>query len=157
MNTNRYRLLVTSLSIFAARGRIPASKLLLLPALVCGLFLTVAPTKAQSLIPPDIAPQVISIGSNLVIYGRAQMIIPQGGKHVRQVAVYIPAQFNGTPSVTATVYSPQSPGTMFSLYNIQFNELGGQTQVVFSAANVQIGTASDYTFVCDYVVSGIRR
>jgi hypothetical protein len=157
MNTNRYRLLVTSLSIFAARGRIPASKLLLLPALVCGLFLTVAPTKAQSLIPPDIAPQVISIGSNLVIYGRAQMIIPQGGKHVRQVAVYIPAQFNGTPSVTATVYSPQSPGTMFSLYNIQVNELGGQTQVAFSAANVQVGTPSDYTFVCDYVVSGIKR
>jgi hypothetical protein len=126
-------------------------------ALVCGLFLAVAPTRAQSVIPPDITPQVVSIGSNLVVYGRAQMIIPQGGKHVRQVAVYIPALFNGTPSVTATVYSPQSPGTMFALYNIQINDLGTQTQVAFSAANVQIGTPSDLTFVCDYVVSGIKR
>ena len=114
MNTNRYPLLVTLLSIFASHGRLPGSKLKLrtvlpsLAALVCSFFLTVAPTRAQSVILPDITPQVISIGSNLVVYGRAQMIVPQGGKHVRQVAVYIPAQFNGTPSVTATVYSPQS-------------------------------------------------
>jgi len=156
MNTNHYPSFVTPLSIFATRWRLPAV-LPPLATLVCGLFLTVATTRAQSAIPPDITPQVISIGSNLVVYGRAQMIIPQGGKHVRQVAVYIPALFNGTPSVTATVYSPQSPGTMFSLYNIQVNELGGQTQVAFSAANVQVGTPSDYTFVCDYVVSGIKR
>jgi hypothetical protein len=37
------------------------------------------------------------------------------------------------------------------------NDLGVQTQVAFSAANVQIGVPSDYTFVCDYVVSGIKR
>ena len=156
MNTNHYPSFVTPLSIFATRWRLPAV-LPPLATLVCGLFLTVATTRAQSAIPPDITPQVISIGSNLVVYGRAQMIIPQGGKHVRQVAVYIPALFNGTPSVTATVYSPQSPGTMFSLYNIQINDLGAQTQVAFSAANVQIGVPSDYTFVCDYVVSGIKR
>ena len=156
MNTYHYPSFFTPLSIFATRWRLPAV-LPPLATLVCGLFLTVATTRAQSAIPPDITPQVISIGSNLVVYGRAQMIIPQGGKHVRQVAVYIPALFNGTPSVTATVYSPQSPGTMFSLYNIQINDLGAQTQVAFSAANVQIGVPSDYTFVCDYVVSGIKR
>src|SRR6516165_2843571 len=156
MNTNFNPSFLTPLSIFATRWRLPAV-LPPLATLVCGLFLTVATTRAQSAIPPDITPQVISIGSNLVVYGRAQMIIPQGGKHVRQVAVYIPALFNGTPSVTATVYSPQSPGTMFSLYNIQVNDLGGQTQVAFSAANVQIGTPSDYSFVCDYVVNGIKR
>jgi hypothetical protein len=128
-----------------------------LAALVCGLCLTVNPTRAQSVVPPDVQPQVMAIGSNLVVYGRAQMAIPSGGKHVRQAAVYLPALFNGTPSVTATVYSPQSPGTMFSLDNIQINDLGTQTQVAFSAANVQVGTPSDYTFVCDYVVSGIKR
>jgi hypothetical protein len=126
-------------------------------ALVCGIFLAVAPTRAQSVIPPDIAPHVVSIGNNLLVYGRALMIIPQGGKHVRQVAVYIPATFNGTPSVNATVYSPESPGTMFSLYNVKVNDLGYQTQVAFSAANIQIGVPSDYTFICNYVVTGIKR
>jgi hypothetical protein len=126
-------------------------------ALVCGIFLCVAPTRAQSVIPSDIPPRVVSIGNNLLVYGRALMIIPQGGKHVRQVAVYIPATFNGTPSVTATVYSPESPGTMFSLYNVKINDLGYQTQVAFSAANVQIGLPSDYTFICNYVVTGIKR
>jgi hypothetical protein len=125
--------------------------------LLCGLFLAVAPTKAQSVIPPDIAPQVVALGNNLLVYGRAVMITPQGGKQVRQVAVYIPATFNGTPSVTATVYSPESPGTMFSLYNVKVNDLGYQTQVVFSAANVQIGVHSDYTFICNYLVTGIKR
>jgi hypothetical protein len=126
-------------------------------ALLCGLFLAVAPTRAQSVIPPDITPQVVPLGNNLLVYGRAVMITPQVAKHVRQVAVYIPATFNGTPSVTATVYSPESPGTMFSLYNVKVNDLGYQTQVAFSAANVQIGVHSDYTFICNYVVTGIKR
>ena len=126
-------------------------------ALVCSFFLSVAPTRAQSVIPTDIPPHVVSIGNNLLVYGRALMIIPQGGKHVRQVAVFIPATFNGTPSVTATVYSPESPGTMFSLYNVKVNDLGYQTQVAFSAANIQIGVPSDYRFICNYVVTGIKR
>jgi hypothetical protein len=106
---------------------------------------------------PRLPPQVVSIVNNLLVYGRALMIIPQGGKHVRQAAVYIPATFNGTPSVTATVYSPESPGTMFSLYNVKVNDLGYQTQLAFSAANVQIGVPSDNTFICNYVVTGIKR
>ena len=161
MKTNFYRSSVTPAGncaeyIFFGKAS-KATVLYGLAALVCGLFLAVAPTRAQSVIPPDITPQVVSIGNNLLVYGRAIMIIPQGGKHVRQVAVYIPATFNGTPSVTATVYSPESPGTMFSLYNVKVNDLGYQTQVAFSAANVQIGVPSDYTFICNYVVTGIKR
>jgi hypothetical protein len=164
MNTNFYQSFVTSsgnsvkYTFFRKASRAKLSTFIYgIAALVCGIFLAVAPTRAQSVIPSDIPPQVVSIGNNLLVYGRALMIIPQGGKHVRQVAVYIPATFNGTPSVTATVYSPESPGTMFSLYNVKVNDLGYQTQVAFSSANVQIGTPSDLTFVCDYVVSGIKR
>ena len=160
MNTNFYHSFVTpagnsaKYTFFRKASRAKLSTFLYgSAALLCGLFLAVAPTRAQSVIPP----QVVSIGNNLLVYGRALMIIPQGGKHVRQVAVYIPATFNGTPSVTATVYSPESPGTMFSLYNVKVNDLGYQTQVAFSAANVQIGLPSDYTFICNYVVTGIKR
>jgi hypothetical protein len=164
MNTNFYHSFVTPAGNSAQYNFFrKASRAKLSPfiygsaALLCGLFLAVAPTRAQSVIPSDITPQVVSLGNNLLVYGRAVMIIPQGGKHVRQVAVYIPATFNGTPSVTATVYSPESPGTMFSLYNVKVNDLGYQTQVAFSAANVQIGVPSDYTFICNYVVTGIKR
>ena len=164
MNTNFYQSFVTpagnsaKYTFFRKPSRAkPSTFIYGIAALVCALFLAVAPTRAQSVIPPDITPQVVSIGNNLLVYGRAIMIIPQGGKHVRQVAVYIPATFNGTPSVTATVYSPESPGTMFSLYNVKVNDLGYQTQVAFSAANVQIGVPSDYTFICNYVVTGIKR
>src|SRR5437868_3490145 len=121
MHTNLHPSVITPLSICATPRRLPPSKrklaagLLSLAALVGGLFLTATPTRAQSVMPPDLQPQVMAIGSNLVVYGRAQMAIPSGGKHVRQAAVYLPALFNGTPSVTATVYSPQSPGTMFTL------------------------------------------
>jgi hypothetical protein len=160
MNTNFYRSFVTpagnrgKYTFFRQASKAKLSTFLYgVAALVCGIFLAVAPTRAQSVIPP----QVVSIGNNLLVYGRALMIIPQGGKHVRQVAVYIPATFNGAPSVTATVYSPESPGTMFSLYNVKVNDLGYQTQIAFSAANAQIGVPSDYTFICNYVVTGIKR
>ena len=126
--------------------------------LVCGLFLTAAPTKAQSMAPDPLPPQVLSIGNTLLVYGRQPMIVPQGGWHVRQAEIRIPAVFNGTPTVTATVYSPSSPGTMFSIYNIQMNDFGSQTQVVFSAANIQIGSVSPLKdFLVNYVVTGIKR
>ena len=164
MNTNFYQSFVTpagnstKYTFFRKASKAKLSTFIYgIAALVCGIFLAVAPTRAQSVIPPDIPPQVVSIGNNLLVYGRALMIIPQGGKHIRQVAVYIPVTFNGTPSVTAPVYSPESPGTMFSLYNVKVNDLGYQTQVAFSAANVQIGVPSDYTFICNYVVTGIKR
>jgi hypothetical protein len=38
-------------------------------ALVCSLFLSVAPTRAQSVIPTDIPPHVVSIGNNLLVHG----------------------------------------------------------------------------------------
>jgi len=100
---------------------------------------------------------LVSLGDALCVYGTVRMDIPSGGKHARQTQVLIPAKFKGEPTVTATVYSKESPGTMFTIYNIQINDLGQQTQVAFSAANVEIGAESDYQFVCDYVVIGERE
>jgi hypothetical protein len=40
-------------------------------ALLCGLFLAVAPTRAQSVIPTDITPQVVSLGNNLLVLKEA--------------------------------------------------------------------------------------
>jgi hypothetical protein len=100
---------------------------------------------------------LVSLGNALCVYGTVKMDIPSGGKHTRQTEVLIPAKFKAEPTVTATVYSKESPGTMFAIYNIKMNDLGKQTQVVSSATNVEIGAKSDYQFVCDYVVIGERE
>ena len=85
--------------------------------------------------------------------GYVEMVIPAGGSHVRQVEVRLPI-FIGTPVVTANVTSPDSNGSMFSLWNVKINHLAGQTQIMFSAANVQIGVPSNFTYFVSYVVTG---
>ena len=155
MNTNFYQSSVTpagNSAEYISFGKASKATVLYgLAALICGLFLAVAPTRAQSV------PHVVPIGNTLLVYGTVPMIIPQGGAHTRQAEIFIPVKFNGEPTVTATVYSKQSPGTMFAIFNIKVNDLGSQTQVAFSAANVQIAIPSIYPFLCNYVITGTPR
>ncbi len=82
------------------------------------------------------------------------MIIPSGGKHVRQVEFRIEPKFIGTPDVTASIYSNDSNGTMFGLWSIVCNDLGTQTQIVVSATNTQVGIPSDFNYICSIIAIG---
>ena len=81
------------------------------------------------------------------------MVIPLGGAHVRQVEFRLP-RFRKKPVVTATVYSNQSPGPAFAIWDITINDLGAETQIVISAANVQTGVPVEYTYFCSILVVG---
>ncbi len=81
------------------------------------------------------------------------MEIGDCARHLRQVEFRFPA-FDGRPVVTATIYSPDSNGTIFAIWSVVVNDLGDQTQVAISAQNVQIGDPSDFTYYCDVIVIG---
>ena len=93
-------------------------------------------------------------GGTAIFSGNAPMIVPAGGGHVRQVEIRLPLLHGNPPVVTATVFSNESPGTVFGVYHISVNALGSATQVVISAANVQAGVAVPYHFWCNYVIIG---
>ena len=96
---------------------------------------------------------IARIGDTLICSGTLATAIPSGGSHVRQVEVRLP-KFVGEPSVTATIFSQESPGNAFAIWDIKINDLGGQTQVAISACNVQTGQPVPYTYYCSYVVIG---
>jgi len=85
--------------------------------------------------------------------GNAAMIVPAGGAHVRQVEVRLPL-FSAAPAVACSVFSPQSLCTAFVIYDSHARPPGAQTQIVFSATNVESGVTSDLPFWCSYIVAG---
>jgi hypothetical protein len=97
---------------------------------------------------PDIIIQEMCICT-----GTVTMIVPPGGKHVRQVDVRI-RSFIGTPTVVASIESPDSNGTVFCLWSTVINNLGTETQIVFSATNAQVGQPSDFTYNLSYIATG---
>jgi len=101
--------------------------------------------------------QEILIGKMSINSGVGQMVIPAGGSHVRQFEMRLPHLFNVNPVVTASISSPDSNGSMFSLWSVQINNLGNETQIIFSAANVQIGTPSNFTYFVSYVIIGQNK
>lgn len=125
-------------------------------ALVCGLFLSVAPTRAQSVIPSDIPPHVVSIGNNLLVYGRALMIIPQGGKHVRQVAIISPPPLvvhrASLPRCTARrAQGPCSRSTTSRSMTLDIRRRWPSQPPMSKSACPRT------TVICNYVVTGIKR
>ncbi|MBW4456484.1 MAG: hypothetical protein KME55_29445 [Nostoc indistinguendum CM1-VF10] len=95
----------------------------------------------------------VRIGDTLICAGTAPMIIPQGGAHVRQVEIRLP-KFSPKPTVTATIYSTESPGNVFGIFSIKINDLGNQTQIGITATNVERGFAVPYAYFCNYIVIG---
>ena len=90
----------------------------------------------------------------VMVTGRKKMVVPQGGKHVRQAEARIEPPLKGHPVVIASVVAADTAGTVFGLYDVQTNDLGSQTQVAFSATNVQSGQISDDEFYCSYIIVG---
>lgn len=98
-------------------------------------------------------PNTETLGRSNLFCGNVAMVVTAGGAHVRQAEIRLPL-FSGPPAVTATVFSPQSPGEAFVIYNVEVNRLGEQTQIVFSATNVETGVESSLNYWCSYVVVG---
>lgn len=98
----------------------------------------------------------IIINDMCICAGTVKMVIPEGGAHVRQADVRL-RKFISTPTVTASISSMDSNGTMFSLWSNQINDLGSETQIMFTAANVEIGKPSSFTYFVSYVVIGKIR
>jgi hypothetical protein len=98
---------------------------------------------------------VQQLGEGTAIFsGNAPMVIPAGGGHVRQAEIRVPLLAGSPPVVTATVFSNESPGTVFGVYHISVHPLGSATQIVISAANVKEGVAVPYIFWCNYIIIG---
>jgi len=57
-----------------------------------------------------------------------------GRRHVHQAEILVPL-FSGRPAVTAAVFSPQSPGEAFVMYNVEVNQFGQLTRIVFSSTS----------------------
>jgi hypothetical protein len=93
----------------------------------------------------------VRIGNTLICSGKVLMIIPQGGKHVRQVEIRLP-KFSQEPTVTATIYG--GVGNVFGIYSIKVNLLQGFTQISITAAHVQAGVGIDSDYFCNYIVIG---
>lgn len=95
----------------------------------------------------------VRIGDTLICSGTVPMIVPQGGAHVRQVEIRLP-KFSPKPTVTATIYSTESPGNVFGIFSIKINDIGNQTQIVITATNVEKGFAVPFAYFCNYIVMG---
>jgi hypothetical protein len=120
----------------------------------------------------NIMPHQIAIGNILICSGTVLMVVPAGGAHVREVAIYLPA-FTGDPSVTATVSNLESsldpnsgqftsPGNAFAIWDIKINHLANQTQIAVEACNVDKGQQipplgqPPVNYYCSYVVIGAK-
>ena len=95
----------------------------------------------------------IIIGDMCICTGTIDMVIPDGGSADRQATLRI-RKFYDTPVVVASITSPDSNGTMFCLISVKISEVEGDTQIDFWAANVEIGTDSDFKYVLSYNVTG---
>lgn len=101
---------------------------------------------------------LIQMESTVSLAGTTIMMIPEGAKHVRSAQIRLP-RFVNEPVVTATVHSKQGSGTIFALWNIDYQNIDYQdvesfSLVTFVAQNIQIGDESDLEFLCNFIVVG---
>lgn len=96
---------------------------------------------------------LIQMESTVSLAGTTTMMIPEGGKHVRSAQIRLP-RFVNEPVVTATVHSKQGSGTIFALWNIDYQDVESFSLVTFVAQNIQIGDESDLEFLCNFIVVG---
>jgi hypothetical protein len=96
---------------------------------------------------------IIQMGNTVSLSGTTNMIIPEGGKHVRQAQIRLP-RFISEPVVISTVHSKQGSGTIFALWNIDYQDVESFSLVTFVAQNIQIGDESDLEFLCNFMVVG---
>jgi hypothetical protein len=91
--------------------------------------------------------------STVSLAGTTTMMIPEGGQHVRSAQIRLP-RFVNEPVVTATVRSKQGSGTIFALWNIDYQDVESFSLITFVDQNIQIGDESDLEFLCNFIVVG---
>ena len=96
---------------------------------------------------------LIQMETTVSLAGTTIMVIPEGGKHVREAQIRLP-RFVSEPVVTATVHSKQGSGTIFALWNIDYQDMESFSFITFVAQNIQIENESDLEFLCNFIVVG---
>jgi hypothetical protein len=104
----------------------------------------------------------IQSGKTLLCSGTEEMLIPEGGSHVRQCYIRIPFSFTDWPAITISVYSfnkekPQNISGGPALVPWAIENAGvsaGETLIKVSAINADYTTPVDFPYICSYVVAG---
>ena len=93
----------------------------------------------------------------LLCSGTARMSCDPSSSHIRSVEIRASIASTPRPSVVATSFTDEGPGNPFAVYRVQVNDLGDETQVAISAANVEIGVEVPYEYFCSYTIIGKPR
>ena len=88
--------------------------------------------------------------------GRQAMVIPTDSA-LRSVNIAVNALFKQNPVVNLTIWSPDTPGNMFTVYNLKFNYDQTKTYVGVETGNVTIGQHVPYLYYCDYIIIGVIK
>jgi hypothetical protein len=89
--------------------------------------------------------------------GTARMSCDPSSSHIRSAEIRVPVAVEPRPSVVATPFTDEGPGNPFAVYRIEVNDLGTETQVAISAANIEVGTPVPYEYRCSYTITGRPR
>ncbi|WP_159466682.1 hypothetical protein [Dyadobacter sp. 3J3] len=81
-------------------------------------------------------------------------VVPMNDRidHVREVQFRLP-KFKKPPTVSATIYSIDSPGNVIVIWSIEKDISGIETIITISATSPD-GVANPFKYFCDYVVIG---
>ena len=137
---------------------------------VCCLLLHLVHVGAQKPCTVDfpVPADTIALGKGMYMYtGRVLMCVPQGGKHVRQVAILLPKLVVNTdkdgvlipgkqnPVINVTITSPQTPGPnhTMQLFDVTYNNTAFRHNTELKlTAGVYDGKPVDYDYYCDYII-----
>jgi hypothetical protein len=89
--------------------------------------------------------------------GTVRMSCDPMSSHIRSAEIRVPIAIEPRPSVVATTFTDEGPGNPFAVFRVQVNDLGGETQIAISAANVEKGVAVPYEYRCSYTIIGKPR
>lgn len=98
----------------------------------------------------DHSVSMLDDGSQM-LWGTARMIVPEGGKHVRQVSVFLPP-LSKRHVMTTTLYSEESNGAGFVIFNIKKIYEKDYTQIAITAQNMDKGEPQDWEYLLDFIV-----
>jgi hypothetical protein len=102
---------------------------------------------------------MLRVNGSAICSGVEPMQIPEGGSHVREALIRVPAKFLGRPAVVATTHPRTGDGiagTVFGVFVIKVNEVPNtnETLIDIQATNVQKGVAVEGDFDCNYTIIG---
>lgn len=86
-----------------------------------------------------------------MLWGTATMGVPEGGKHVRQVSLFLPP-LSKPHVMTTTLYSSDSTGAGFVIFNIKKVYEADYTQIAITAQNMDKGEQQDWEYLLDFIV-----